>query len=151
MELYSMFKSHPRVTAEPRGTSRTKQSFAEESEINRIVARYQKTGIVDHVAKYGGMYGDMPDQDDFHEAMNLVTEAQTMFNDLPSNVRSRFTNDPAEFLEFVSDPENRDEMIKMGLITSGTASEADEDPPAADPPAKPPAIEPDPPAPEGAT
>lgn len=135
MEMHSMFKPHPRVTADPVGPSRTKQSFAEESEINVIVARYQKHGIIDHVAKYGGMYGDMPGPDDFHQAMNMVTEAKSMFEELPSNVRSRFENDPAAFLEFVGNEENHDEMVEMGLLAK--RPEAPADPAEGDPPAEP--------------
>lgn len=111
-----MFAPHPRVTSDPEGPSRTKQSFQEESEINNIVARYQKRGIIDHLSKYGGTYGDMPAPDDFHEAMTLVTEAQSMFEELPSNVRNRFKNDPAEFLDFVGNEENAAEMVEMGLM-----------------------------------
>lgn len=124
--------------------SRTKQSFRDESEINNIVARYQKTGIVDHVAKYGGMYQDMPHQDDFHQAMNLVTEATSMFNELPSNLRGRFENDPAAFLEFVGNEDNHAEMVEMGLMPDPRgpepAPDAPEDPPVdPDPPEIPPA------------
>jgi len=115
-KLHSMFHDHPRVTMDPKGPSRAKQSFAEESEINNIVDRYQKRGIFDHAAKYGGTYDQMPGPDDFHQAMNLVTEAQQMFEELPSNVRTRFRNDPGIFLDFVGDPANEEEMIQMELI-----------------------------------
>jgi len=123
-QIRSAFTPHERFLTVTSGPSRTKQSFREESEINNIVARYQKTGILDHVAKYGGSYGSMPAAGDFHEAMNLVTEAQSMFEELPSSVRSRFANDPASFLEFVGDDENRDEMVTMGLLDAPSAAPA---------------------------
>ena len=74
--------------------SRTKQAFREECNINKIMAKYQKTGIIDHLNKYEGRY-DMADGETFQEAMNLITDAQTMFNDLPSSIRNEFENNPA--------------------------------------------------------
>ena len=47
--------------------------------------------------------------------MNQIIAAQEAFNSLPSDIRKKFDNDPAEFLEFVSDEKNNDEMIQMGL------------------------------------
>lgn len=121
--MRSAYIPHEPVQTVPVGLSRTKQSFRDESEINKIVARYQKTGIVDHVAKYGGSYGDLPGPEDFHAAMNLVTDASSMFEELPSSVRSRFANDPSAFLEFVGNEENHAEMVKMGLIRETPAPE----------------------------
>ena len=36
---------------------------------------------------------------------------------LPSSLRSRFGNDPAAYLDFVSNEENKPEMAKLGLLT----------------------------------
>ena len=35
---------------------------------------------------------------------------------LPSDVRSRFGNNPAELLDFLNDNSNYDEAIRLGLI-----------------------------------
>ncbi len=114
MEIHSAANLGPRVQVAPRGRSRTKQSFREESEINNIMARYVKTGIVDHLTRYGGEYG-FATSVDFHSAMNVVTKADQMFLDLPAAVRRRFGGDPGDFLEFVQNPENQEEMITLGL------------------------------------
>lgn len=103
------------VSVNVSGESRTKQSFAQECDINHIMAKYQKTGAITHFAKHSPQYGIANGQT-FQDAMNLVCEAQEMFNDLPSSIRSRFGNDPAAFLDFVNDEGNADEMIKLGLI-----------------------------------
>lgn len=97
------------------GESSTKQSFKKECDINVIMAKYQKTGAITHFNKHQQNYG-MADGQTFQDAMNLVCEAQEMFNDLPSSIRSRFGNDPAAFLDFVQNDENADEMARMGLI-----------------------------------
>lgn len=132
----SVFYPHERVQAEPGGPSMTQQNFKDDSDINLILAKYKKTGLIDHINKYGGQYADMPGEDDFHAAMNLVTNAQTMFADLPSEIRGHFENDPALFLDFMDDPENREEAIKMGLYPPEAPTERPEDntPPVGDPP-----------------
>ncbi len=117
VKLRSAYIPHTRIRKENVGPSMTQQSFREESEINNILARYTKTGVLEHVNKYGaGAYNDMPASTEFVDAMNMVTEANSMFADLPADVRNRFKNDPVEFLEFVNDPDNTDEMVKMGLL-----------------------------------
>lgn len=97
--------------------TRTKQSMKAECDINNILAKYQKTGAVSHLAKHGGSYGFAPALD-FHSAVNLVQRAQGMFDDLPASLRRRFNNDPGEFLAFIQDPANTPEAIKLGLATA---------------------------------
>lgn len=114
-KLRSAYYPHPRVHSVPEGASMTQQNFRDETDINLILAKYAKTGLLDHVNKFGGRYADMPDENDFHTAMSLVTNAQSMFNELPSGIRSKFYNDPSQFLDFLDNPENREEAIEMGL------------------------------------
>lgn len=99
----------------PDPVSRTKQSFADECEINNIMAKFQQTGVINHAAKHQATYGEA-DGTTFQEAMNIVIEAQEAFSDLPSSLRSRFGNDPAAYLNFVSDEENYPEMERLGLL-----------------------------------
>lgn len=95
--------------------SRTKQSFKDDCDINSIMKKYEKTGVVAHQAKYQGNYADVSGGLDYHASMNAVTRAQEMFMQLPASVRTKFGNDPGRFLEFAMDPANDEEMIKMGL------------------------------------
>ncbi len=101
---------------------RTKQSFKDECDINQIMAKYQKTGAMAHINQHGGNYAFATSLD-FSEAMRLVTQAQDMFDGLPSSIRNRFANDPAQFLDFVQDANNIDEMAELGLIETEQASE----------------------------
>lgn len=90
------------------------QSFKDECDINRIMAKYQKSGAVQWLEKRGGEYRDVTGID-FMEAMQTVVKGKEVFADLPSSIRDRFNNDPALFLDFMHDPDNHDEMIKLGL------------------------------------
>lgn len=111
-----------RVQFIPSGKSRTKQSFKDECDINKIMARYQKTGAMAHVNQHGAEYG-FASSIDFSEAMRLITTAQDMFDGLPSSIRTRFANDPGQFLDFVQDANNTEEMIKLGLMAKTKAPE----------------------------
>lgn len=97
------------------GPGRTKQAFREECNINTIMAKYQRTGLIEAVNKIQPQYADVAGVD-FHFCMDQLVKAQEMFLELPSSVRKRFHNDPGEFLSFVGDPANRDEAVKLGLI-----------------------------------
>lgn len=96
---------------------RTQQQFAEECDINTIVKRFGLTGqLPTNLAM--PLSGDFAEATDFHSAMNLVAQAQAEFMQLPAEVRARFKNDPGAVVEFLDDPANRDEAIKLGLVAA---------------------------------
>lgn len=97
--------------------SRTKRAHLAECDINNILKQFRATGQITHMRANAarGMYTELPDPIEFQEALNVVLESERSFASLPSQVRSRFHNDPQEFLEFMSDPVNQDEAIKLGL------------------------------------
>lgn len=99
-----------------------RQSFKDECDINNILKKYQKTGVVDWLAKHEGTYADVS-AFDFMSAQMTIVEAKRMFGDLPSSVRKRFSNDPAEFLLFMEDDSNLEEAIKLGLATRKVVEE----------------------------
>lgn len=98
--------------------SLTVQADKDKCCINNIMARWRKTGLVDHITAHRGQYGDFASGADFTAAMNVVAAATQSFGQLPAELRKRFSNDPAEFLNFVSDESNFDEMVKMGLANA---------------------------------
>lgn len=97
------------------GPGRTKQSFKDECDINKIMARYQQTGVLDFANKHQASYADVS-AIDFQSCMDQIGQAQAMFSDLPSRVRERFSNDPGRFLAFIDNPDNRPEMETLGLL-----------------------------------
>lgn len=108
---------HPVVLACEEGSSMTKQSFKDECNINKIIAKYRKTGAIDHVNKNQPQYG-YATSNDFREAMEIVQKGQRIFDELPANVRAICEHDPAKFLEFVQDQNNSEELVKLGLATA---------------------------------
>jgi phage internal scaffolding protein len=91
-----------------------KQSMKAECDINNIMRRFVKTGVVEHFATGRGSYG-FASSASFHEAMLAVNDAQRMFDELPATVRKRFNNDPATFLDFATNKDNLEELRKLGL------------------------------------
>lgn len=132
------YDKHKRYPTKLEGPSKTQQHFKRECDINHLMAKYQKTGVIDHLNQYQGDYSDLTDVPDYQTALLKVQSAQTAFDSLPSSIRSKFQNDPAQFLDFVSNPDNIDEMIELGLASKQPAPALEPEPPA-------PILEPEPP------
>ena len=118
---------------------RTKQEFAAECDINNIMSRYLKTGIIEHVRDSAPQFLDASPVE-FQEAMQIVAQAETLFEELPSSIRGRFENDASKLLEFVHDPANMAESVAMGFLDPAklpTPKEATKTAPAAPQPAAP--------------
>lgn len=96
--------------------SRTKQSFKAECDINNIMAKYKRTGVLPMMIKQNPQYGDFANPVDFQDAMNIVVQAEAQFAGLPAKTRERFDNNPKNFLDFCSKKENREEMATLGLL-----------------------------------
>lgn len=95
---------------------KTDQSQAAECDINNILKNYQRTGVLPNVNKEA-LYADVSNPVSYQEALDLVINAQNQFDALDAHTRQRFSNDPAEFLAFVDDPKNAQELVKLGLAT----------------------------------
>lgn len=101
------------VNLEP---SKTQQQFKDEVEINNIVKKYKRTGTWHHQASKAGIYADVSQMTDYKESVDKVMKAQEAFSLLPSELRTRFANDPSQLLAFLQDQNNREEAEKLGLI-----------------------------------
>lgn len=96
--------------------SLAKQAMRDECDINNIVKRFEKTGVIEHVNSVQGQYGDFVAVQTYQESLNQVLAAQEAFMSLPSSIRARFENDPEKFFEFATNEANTDELIQMGLV-----------------------------------
>jgi len=98
--------------------SMTKQEFVDQCDINNILKQFKMTGMVTHISAKAaqGEYLDLPDDVDFQTSLNIVHQAEAAFATLPSKIRTRFENDPAQFLAFMADPKNMAEASQLGLL-----------------------------------
>ena len=91
------------------------QQFREECDINTIMERFGRTGELIAPVRMP-QYGDFDGVNDYHSAMNAIVDAQQNFDALPAKLRARFSNDPAEFIDFCMNEDNREEAIRLGLV-----------------------------------
>lgn len=97
------------------GPSLTKQSESDACDINKLMKNYERTGVPPPMGD-PGFYADVSSVPDYQRAIAIVEQAHEVFASLPAEFRARLDNDPAKYLEFVADPANRPEMIKLGMI-----------------------------------
>lgn len=97
------------------GLSMTAQEMAEDADINVLMKRYGLLGTFPTNPRVP-MQGDFSDLTDFRGAIEAISKATDMFMEYPAALRARFDNDPGKFTEFCLQEENRDEMLKLGLI-----------------------------------
>jgi len=97
---------------------RVEQSHKDEVNINNIVKRAGGMELVAKVAALQEFQYDDVTGNDFQESMNALIKARDTFQNVPKEIRKRFDNDPARFMDFVHNPDNRDELINMGLMNA---------------------------------
>ena len=106
----------PRLVVDNFEPSLTQQHFKDECDINNIMRRYRETGLFPDPLSAKPLFGDFSSCFDFMEAQNTVARANEAFAALPSEIRKRFANDPAQLLAFMEDERNMDEAVKLGLV-----------------------------------
>lgn len=109
------YSPQQRVTLSFSGPGRTHQSYGPECDINVIMARYQATGVLEHVKEALPQFLDTTAMD-FQSHMDTIALGKEVFAGLPAKLRDRFHNDPVRLLEFVENPENRAECITLGFL-----------------------------------
>lgn len=104
---------------DPSSRSRTKQSFAKEADINNIMMRASKTGLLvdpSVVSNRRPNFGDFSDVGDFQSIVNRIRSVEGAFMMLSAKIRSKFDNDAGKLLDFVADPVNAKEAQELGLL-----------------------------------
>lgn len=94
----------------------TKQSERDKCDVNKIMAKWQRTGVLEHLNPRTPLYGDFTNAQDLQTAIDRVRMAEERFLALPAEIRKRVNNNPVEFVEFVTNPENLPELIQLGLF-----------------------------------
>lgn len=103
------------VEVEDFGPSMAVQFPTEEVDINKIMAKVMK-GQPILTSQGQPFYGDVTEFGGLQEAIMKVQEADDLFMQYPAETRERFENDPVKFIEFLEDPANKEEALKLGLI-----------------------------------
>lgn len=97
--------------------SLTEKSHAAQTNIQNIMAKYERTGVIEHSRQYQGTYGDFANLPTFQRAQQIIADASTMFESIPATIRADFNNRPEQFLDFIQNPENREQIESYGFTT----------------------------------
>lgn len=120
---FAAFRDHPKVLSVPEGLSRTRQEFAAECDVNNIMAKYKKTGMLPSDGRQM-QYVSFENVPDLMSAMNTMIEAEAAFMRLPATVRRDFDNSAVEFVKFAEDKANLPKLREWGLAAPEKAPDA---------------------------
>lgn len=121
---HGAYRPHARASKHFHSPSRTRDEFREECDINTIMRRYEKTGVISHAAKRAPRYMDCTGVPDLRQALDVLNGAEAAFSSLPARVRKEFDNDPVKFVEFAMEKENLPQLREWGLAEPEKAPEA---------------------------
>lgn len=116
VHVYSRFDLPPSPSLKFAKASLTRQEFADESDLNKIMEKYAAGIAPIPRGDRAPMFGDFSSLPDYQTSLEMIRQADDAFMQLPSKLRERFDNDPAKLLDFLGDKANREEAISLGLI-----------------------------------
>lgn len=114
IKFITAYGSKRKVKFNTIGPSMVDPQYQHDNDVNTFVSKYIKSGELPQFNKKPH-YGDFSHVVDYQDALNKVIQAKDNFMLLPSNIREKFSNSPNKFLNFANDPDNFDEMVKLGL------------------------------------
>lgn len=95
--------------------SMTRQADKDSADINKIVKRFEREGIMP-MERREGAYLDVSMVGDYREALEQVRLANEYFVTLPAASRAMFENDPAKLLDAVNDPDQLQLLVDAGVV-----------------------------------
>lgn len=117
MNFYTRF--NPPVSPSVRFTmpSLTEQAHAAETDINGIIARYKKTGVLGTPDQIRDMFfGDFSEVGSRFECALITADAKEQFMALPIEARREFGHSLEDFLKALDDPTQLERFVKVGLV-----------------------------------
>lgn len=101
--------------------SHVQQCDKDSTDINKIIARYGEQCVCQACAANARqpISEDVAalSSEDFNTMMQKMASLNNQFNELPADVRKKFGHNPANMLEFMQNPANKEEAVKLGLIS----------------------------------
>lgn len=101
--------------------SLTRQEFKDECDLDLMLKRFKRTpegrAALANASGFaeGAQFLDVSSIPDFQSARAQLAQANASFMALPAKLRRRFENDSAQFLDFVLNPANAEEVRELGL------------------------------------
>lgn len=137
--FFTPFNRPPAVRKDCGPCSTVQEDLAPQTEVSAIVARFSRMGVslADMMNTYNQMVatGQIFFDDcvgvDFSQTMDKIAKAKQDFAQLPADIRKRFGDCAENLIDFVSDPANYDEGVRLGLLPSREDTEGHNVSPAA--------------------
>jgi phage internal scaffolding protein len=98
----------------------TEQSHKQECDMHHIYKRALRQGIdaLNDNTLVNWQESNYLGVPDYQAAMNMIAKTDQMFDQVPAEIRRKFENDPAKFVDFMSNPDNYQAIQDMGLSTT---------------------------------
>ena len=109
MKFFNRY-NHRKPVVKVKGVSLTDPQFADDCDIQKVLKKYGAINTPPPVP-----FADCSQYTDFSDIMNHFNDAMEKFNSQPAEIRARFGNSPEKFFDFVTHPDNMQELVKMGL------------------------------------
>lgn len=93
------------------------QHHAIDCDIANIMRKHSAGDMLAHVKNVKLQFGDFTEINEYDDALNTIAKSREAFEALPSKVREAFGNNPGLFVEAVTDPSRRDDLVRLGLAT----------------------------------
>lgn len=94
----------------------TKQEFASDCDVNKIIARCVKSGLPLPSVTAAPLYADVSEVGSYADCLRRVSAAEDAFMQLPASLRTEFNNDASQLISFLADPANVDRAVELGLL-----------------------------------
>lgn len=108
--------------------SKVQDQFADACQTDTIIRKYNMMGVNPFIAAGGSQYLDTTQIPSFVVAQNAQIKVKEYFEGLPADIRLEFNNDPMQFAEVVSDPQNADYLREIGVLAPLPAEQEGEKP-----------------------
>lgn len=117
-------EKNPHIPEMKHRASRVQQHMKDDADITKMVARHLKGPQAQRSLPMGNpnatrkpMFGDFTQLPiGYHEMLNMVMKVDQVFAQQPARVRARFHQRPELLIDFIKDPANVREAVKLGLI-----------------------------------
>lgn len=122
-KFLTFYSSRPAILTRIATPSMTEQSHQESCDINNILDRYKKTGVVSDPSvfreQFYGDFADIPDMVGLYTARAKMVQ---WFEALPSGTRAAFENNPDKLIAAFKDPSKKDLLLQHGFLKKATPS-----------------------------
>lgn len=98
-----------------KGPGRTRQDQKDSCDINLIMKKYTKQGVIPRINPKTPVYDDFSTALSYHESLERIRRADDLFYELPAELRAACDNDPALLIPYVEDGEHIDELVELGV------------------------------------